>query len=51
MLGRTAGAGASVEHEARCRVLDTLQKFSLRGRESSQERDAVVEAGNGQRLN
>ena len=31
-------------------VQDTLQRFNRRGRESSQERVAVVEAGDDQRL-
>ena len=37
-----------VEHEARCRVLD--QRFNHRGRESGQERVAVVKAGDDQSL-
>ena len=34
-----------VVHESRCRVLDALQRLDRRGRESSQERVAVVEVG------
>ncbi|KAK0146345.1 hypothetical protein N1851_014339 [Merluccius polli] len=34
-----------VEHESCCRVLDALQRLDRGGRESSQERVAVVEAG------
>ena len=34
-----------VEHKSRCRVLDALQRLDRGGRESSQERVAVVEAG------
>ena len=34
-----------VEHKWRCRVLDVLQRLDGGGRESSQERVAVVEAG------
>ena len=36
--------------EARCRILDALQRFNRSGRESSQERFAVVEAGDDQLL-
>ena len=34
-----------VEHDSCCRILDALQRFDRGGRESSQERVAVVEAG------
>ena len=44
------GEFRKVEHEAHCHVLDTLQRFNRRDRESSQERVAVVEAGDDQHL-
>ena len=44
------GEFRQVEHEACCSILDTLQRFDCGGRESSQERIAVVEAGDDERL-
>ena len=44
------GEERQTENKVRCRVLDTLQWFSHRGWESSQERVAVVQVGDDQRL-
>jgi len=38
------------EHQVRCCVLDALYTFDCRGRESSQERVAVVKASDDERL-
>lgn len=48
--GGHMGQFGKIVNEARCSVLDTLQRFSCRGWESSQEGVAVVQAGDDQRL-
>ncbi|KAK0154371.1 putative uncharacterized transposon-derived protein F52C9.6 [Merluccius polli] len=40
----------TVEHKSCCHILDTLQRLDCRGRKSSQEHVAVVEAGDDERL-